>query len=75
MLMLWGWAYCDWDWDHGLELLLCEQVFPVLVLALELVVGTLDGSFLLLKLAYFFFQDFHLLALLHSAADSAFSVL
>lgn len=71
--MLWGWAYCDWD--HGSELLLGEQVFPVLVLPLELIVGTFNGSFLFLKLAYLFFQDFHLLALLHPAADGAFSVL
>jgi len=52
-----------------------EEVFPVLILTLKLVIGTLNGSLLLLKLADLLLEDFHLLSFLHSAPDSAFSVL
>ena len=53
------------DRDDTLELLFGKQVFPVLVLALELVISALNGSLLLLKLPDFFLKDFHFLSLLH----------
>ena len=63
------------DRDDTLELLFGKQVFPVLVLALELVISALNGSLLLLKLPDFFLKDFHFLSLLHPASDSTFPVL
>jgi len=55
--------------------LLGEEILPVLVLTFKLLVGALDGGFLLLQLADLLLKDFHLLALLHSAPDCAFSIL
>ena len=65
--------YRDWD-DRG-QLLFGEKVFPVLILTLELLIGALNGSLLLLQLADLLLEDLHLLTFLHSAPDSAFSVL
>ena len=47
-----------------MELLLGKQVLPVLILALELFVGALDGGLLLLKLADLLFEHLHLVTLL-----------
>ena len=45
-------------------MLLGEEIFPVLVLALELFIGAFHGGFLLFKLADLLFKHFHLVALL-----------
>lgn len=63
------------DRNYVLQLLLAEQILPVLVLALELLVGTLDSSFLLLEFMDFFFKYLHLVAFLYSTPHRAFSIL
>ena len=56
-------------------MLLGEEIFPVLVLALELFIGTFHGGFLLLKLANLLFKHLHLVALLEPTADGTLAVL
>lgn len=55
--------------------MLREEVLPVLVLTLKLVVSTLNGGFLALKLSDLLLKFLHLLSLLHTTTDSRFSVL
>jgi len=59
----------------GLVWCFLEEILPVLILAFELFVGTVHGSFLLLKLAYLLFKSLDLLALFHTASNCTFSVL
>ena len=56
-------------------MLLGEEIFPVLVLALELFIGAFYGGFLLLQLAHLLFEYLHLVALLKPAANGTLAVL
>ena len=55
--------------------MLGEEIFPVLVLALELFIGAFYGSFLLFQLAHLLFEYLHLVALLKPAANGTLAVL
>lgn len=63
------------DWRGSLQLLLREQILPVLILALELIVGTFNGSLLFLQLANLLLEHLHLVSFLQSAAYCALTVL
>jgi hypothetical protein len=55
--------------------LLGEEVLPVFVLTLKLVIGTLLGSLLLFKLSDLGLEDLDFLLLLSSASDGALAIL
>jgi len=63
------------DGYDALELLLGEQILPVLVLSLQLFVCALDSSLGFLKLADLLLKHFHFLTFFHSAAHRALPVL
>lgn len=60
--------------DH-LELLFSEEVFPVLVLSLKLLVGTLNCGLLLVEFSDLFLKDVDLLLLLLAAPHGTLPVL
>lgn len=55
--------------------MLGEEIFPVLILALQFVIGALLGSFLLFELSDLGFEDLDLLLFLGSAPHGALAVL
>ena len=61
--------------DHTLQLLLGEEVFPVLILALELFVSAINSGLFLLQSTNLFLENLNFLPLLHATSDSTFTVL